>query len=371
MSFVTIGNDCCLLISRFIEDCKDWFSLRSSCKRFWILCSFEEAQKLWGHMINHSFFMKPDSFLKWKDNLVFYRNLKNFRPIVKTSLMVGVYDFLDRDYPFSQQKKVQYTQNEIVYCTRLFISVVDKQTNKTLLYLDQKQYDYELYVAVADYHLFVWKLNSNKLSVYDSSSLKQGKELTVLSLAFNLFYPKKANGNNRTVYIKDRGEVSFKSKLDLWSISLNHSSGYISYEDDLLDVKIINSKQLKVTFPDSCIYLGEEASGIEIFRFSDYLIIITNKHASPTIIRYTISKNSLINRTILLRLDTISISVEMINHFLFILLTSRFHLTQLDILSGKTKEYPLVRNYDRIEAFTTCLVLVHRDSKNNFALDFA
>jgi len=118
-----LGNDVWKLIADQIESFTDWMRLRRCCKKFWTLLTFQNAWKKWNHEWHDPSFIKPTSFIEWKNDLRFCFRGKN-----------GIFKNIGPSY--SLMKRFWFMENSIVFYDGKTITMTNKATNKILFEYD-------------------------------------------------------------------------------------------------------------------------------------------------------------------------------------------------------------------------------------------
>jgi len=374
MNCLLIGNDCWLLITKFLLDYKDWNRLRSCCKYFKNLCSLKEALKRWGELFHHPYFPTPNSFLEWRDNLQFYYNLCDFKVQKKNSLEILGLNALEGIIHSCtlNQRKLEYTQNEIVIYDPHSISIFDKKTHKHLFCLRMEK-EFGHHVIATNHHIFIWEKETKQVFVYNSESLKTASTLESVHLKHPILYPNQSNGTIRwatTTKNYHYEYVYFKSK-DENSFCVIESENYHFYEDEEICIKDDVNKAIVIFSNGSnSLYLPHIHPYAHLYRYMNHLIIVNIFHSSYQVIRTFITQKELIDKDCIISRNLFLVSVTMIKHYLFILETKKKNLVQLNILSKEIKEIPLSEEHLYIHTIGTSLVLSDYRKDKMLVLDF-
>jgi len=364
MHWLFIGKDCWLIITRFIEDFKDWNHLRSSCRYFKKLCSFEEAKKRWAKLLEYEYFSEANSFIEWKNQLRFYHNLSNFTAEEKLFLGFKGHDLvrdLNTCLTFNQ-KRLQFTTNECVYHDAYNIFIYDKKESYLLLNLRFRKYT--TFVSCTKDHIFIWKYDDEEVCVYNSDILRHKLPCEKVYLNYDISRSTGFRGACCSMFNSYSSPkcLVLESKNEYEFIIRNNVEPYL-YRDNQVFVTNPEKKKIVFKFANGNVFsIVKKAYFTDVFRFLDYLIVVASEFAGTyQIIRLKIKDNNLIEKTYVLEKEDRFVRVQMLYHFLFILETSTNRLIQLDVLSGRNKRLDLDEHYSDLFIIGTCVVLYNSD----------
>lgn len=74
---LSLGKDCCVLISFQLPQYRDWNNLRSTCVDFYRWLNIGTALRRWGGEIRHPLYRTPKTFCEWIPMLKFYDRMLN------------------------------------------------------------------------------------------------------------------------------------------------------------------------------------------------------------------------------------------------------------------------------------------------------